>query len=67
MIDKNEQKKEKILKLLSDKKDWITTSTVRELINIHQYKAEMLLNQLFNEGKIMMEKRSTYTFWRNKI
>ncbi len=66
MKSKDEQKKERILKLLSDEKErWLTTNEISTRLALHHYKTETLLYQLLGDSKIILDKsRGSFTFWK---
>jgi len=67
MVDLNEEKKKAIMKFLEKKlEEWYTTNQIAVAVDIHIYKAEVLLNQLFFNGKVESDRRGKYSFWRTK-
>lgn len=67
MIRDNESKKEEILKIWEGEKDeWLTLNQIRNLVGIHIYKAEVLMNELLSEGKVEKDKKGNFKFWRIK-
>jgi len=63
----NKTKKEEIVNRLSEKKEeWFTLNQIRNIVGIHIYKAEVLLNELLSEGKVENEERGNFKFWRIK-
>ena len=66
MVTTNLDKKKDIIKFLEKKEEWFTLNQIREAINIHIYKAEVLMYQLLMDKKVQMEKRGKFIFWRLK-
>lgn len=64
----NIQNKEKnIINFLdNNSEEWFTTNQVCIAVEIHIYKAQVLLQRLFFDDKIENVRRGKYLFWRSK-
>jgi ribosomal protein S24E len=63
---KDDIKKKDIIKFLNKKEEWFTLNQIKTSLGIHIYKAELLLYQLLYEGKVELDKRGKFNFWRLK-
>jgi len=66
MTTANANKKNAILELLRNSDSWLSTNQISSNLRIHWYKTELLLNELFLEGKIERDEKGKMTFWRFK-
>jgi len=64
MTIKDNDKKMKIIEILKKENRWISTNQIRNLIGLHPYKAEILLNELLSENKVEVDKKDNATYWR---
>ena len=63
----NNSKKEEIMKFLTKKDDeWYTLNQIRKAVDIHIYKAEVLMYQLLYEKKVERDEKGKFIFWRIK-
>jgi len=64
-MEKNNTKKEEILKWLKTFKR-ISTTRIMGIIGLNQQYTKKYLEEMENEGKIIREKETNATYWRKK-
>lgn len=63
---KNHEKKSEILEYLKSINEWTTINQISEVVGLHFYKAELLLNELYFEAKVQKDEKPNQIFWKIK-